>query len=137
MPEAHPNQTRAETIEQPAVFRVSVAFRSQAKRQEQHANAYPPSSLLVGRCSIPVLRWHWSASSGCSAVASAIPPLGNRSDTSDPGRFYRERNARRWHSQSPRRHLPLQARRIGIGRVGVSPQEASTTCAAWLISRVF
>src|SRR5438067_3652215 len=87
MPEADPNQTRAETIEQPAVFRVSVAFRSQAKRQEQHANAYPPSSLLVGRCSIPVMRWHWSASSGCSAVASAIPPLGNRSDTSDPGRF--------------------------------------------------
>jgi len=30
MPEADPNQTRAETIEQPAVFRVSVAFRSQA-----------------------------------------------------------------------------------------------------------
>ena len=30
MPEADPNQTRAETIEQPAVFRISVAFRSQA-----------------------------------------------------------------------------------------------------------
>ena len=123
MPEADPNQTRAETIEQPAVFRVSVAFRSQAAG----ATCKCLSSSFAAR-------WAWQHSCyalaleclpGCSAVASAIPRLGNGSDTSDPGRFYRERNARRWHSQLPRRHLPLQARRNGIGGVGVSRLNAT------------
>ena len=110
------------------------------KQQEQHANAYPPASLLVERCSISVMRWHWSAS---PAAAQSRPP----SRPSATVAIHQIQVALIGSGMLGGgtlnyRGATYRFRLEGLGSAGLeyrvlTPQEASPTCAAWLISRVF
>jgi len=62
---------------------------------------------------------------GQRAECAAVAPFGERDDPPGAGGVHRQRRDRRRHALLSRSRLPVQARRAGIGGIGVSRLDAS------------